>query len=85
VLGLGSSRAKPARTLSFGMSAFFVELIIQPAQGDGEARRIIVNLPDRPEPGEIIELPDGHKVTVDEVSPSRRGDLAAEVRATRYS
>jgi len=67
------------------MSPILVALIIRPAQGNGEERRIIVNLPERPQPGEIIELPDGHKVTVDEVNPITGDELAAEVRATRYS
>jgi hypothetical protein len=33
-------------------------------------REIIVHLPEQPEPGEIIELPDGTRVTVDRVEPS---------------
>jgi len=51
----------------------------------GDARRVIVSLPETHKPGEIIVLPDGHRVTVDHVQMSSRGDIDAEVRATRYS
>jgi len=62
-----------------------VAFTIQPAQGAGQARRVIVNLPETPKPGETIELPDGHRVTIHEVQTSTRGDIDAEVTATRYS
>jgi len=60
-------------------------LTVRPAQGDGESRFVLVNLPDQPHRGEIIELPDGQQVTVDAVEASRRADVDLEVLATRYS
>jgi hypothetical protein len=48
-------------------------------------REAIVHLSEQPEPGEIIKLPDGIRVTVDRVEPSSREGVDAEVTATRYS
>jgi hypothetical protein len=61
-----------------------VALTVKPAKG-GAVREMIVNLPQQPEPGEIIELPDGTRVTVDRVEASSRAGIGAEVIATRFS
>jgi hypothetical protein len=64
--------------------AFLVSLTVRPAQG-GASRKVLVHLPANPEPGELIELPDGTRVVVDEVKPSARAGIDAEVDATRHS
>ena len=61
-----------------------VALTVKTAKG-GAPREIIVHLPEQPEPGELIELPDGTRVTVDLVEPSSRAGIDAEVTATRFS
>ncbi|TML66880.1 MAG: hypothetical protein E6G14_14080 [Actinobacteria bacterium] len=61
-----------------------VALSVTPARG-GQTREIVVNLPQQPEPGEIVELPDGTRIIVDAVRPSSRDGIDAEVSATRYS
>jgi hypothetical protein len=64
--------------------ALMVALTVKPA-GGGVVREVIVHLPEQPELGELIELPDGTRVTVDRVEPSSRAGIDAEVSATRYS
>ena len=61
-----------------------VALTVTPARG-GKTREVVVNLREQPEPGEIIELPDGTRVMIDRVGPSSRDGIDAEVSATRYS
>jgi hypothetical protein len=61
-----------------------VALTVTPARG-GKAREVVVNLPEQPEAGEILELPDGTRVIVDSVEPSLREGIDADVLATRYS
>jgi len=62
-----------------------VALSVKPAARGGTTREIIVNLPERPVPGENVELPDGTRITVETVRPSSRDGIDAEVSATRYS
>jgi hypothetical protein len=64
--------------------SLMVALTVHPAKG-GKPREILVHLPDMPEPGEILELPDGTRIMVDRVEPSTHAGIDAEVRATRYS
>jgi hypothetical protein len=61
-----------------------VALSITPARG-GQTREVIVHLQEQPEPGEILEIPDGTRIIVDAVRPSSRDGIDAEVSATRYS
>lgn len=64
--------------------SLMVALTVHPAKG-GKPRDIVVHLPDVPEPGEIIELPDGTRIMVDRVAPSTQDGIEAEVSATRYA
>jgi hypothetical protein len=61
-----------------------VALCVQPARG-GKTRELIVNLAERPEIGDIIELPDGTRVTIDRVDATSRKGVDAEIHATRYA
>jgi hypothetical protein len=64
--------------------SLMVALTVHPAKG-GKPREILVHLPDLPEPGEVIELPDGTRTMVDQVAPSTHAGIDVEVSATRYA
>ena len=58
---------------------FVVSLLVE--AGGGETRKIQVNLPARPYPGEILELPDGTQIIAESIEHSLEAGIDAEVRA----